>query len=157
MSRVITKRLLLLSVLFVTIVGSSYLIYKNNYKTELVLSKEVTYYLPGQKNNCKWILQTEQDLENTPGETTEVRIGIPEAQTMGYLSGRIEVGPHNTLILAFIPPGSQKNKTPVILTADYSEKKLPVNFIRFRWVQSSTITILIFDNEMSCISSRVSK
>tara|TARA_B100000900_G_C20466316_1_gene669443 strand:+ start:430 stop:903 length:474 start_codon:yes stop_codon:yes gene_type:complete len=157
MTRVLTNRWVLLCVLFVTIVVSSFLIYKNNFQPELVLLKNTTYYLPGQRNNCKWILQVENDLKNVPGETTEIRIGIPEVQADGYLSGRVEVGQHNNLMLAFIPPGSQKNKVPVILTADYSEQKLPIDFLRFRWVQSSTITILIFSSEERCIISRNAK
>jgi hypothetical protein len=157
MSNIKSKRVLLLCVLLVTIISSVFLTYQNTNKVELVLSKEKTYFLPGQKNNCKWILQVSQDLKNIPGETTEIRIGIPEAQSLGYISGRIEVGPHNTLILAFIPPGSQQNKVPVILTADYSEKELPVDFIRFRWVQSSAITILIFSSEDSCNTFRNKK
>ena len=157
MLRVLGNKWILLIVLCTTIVVSAFLIYKNNFKPELVLSQDVTYYLPGQRNNCKWILQVDNDLRNTPGETTEIKIGIPEVQAGGYISGRIEVGQHNNLMLAFIPPGPQKNKVPVILTADYSEQELPINFLRFRWVQSSTITILIFASEEKCIASRGKK
>ena len=157
MLRVLGNKWILLIVLCITIVVSAFLIYKNNFKPELVLSQDVTYYLPGQRDNCKWILQVDNDLRNTPGETTEIKIGIPEVQAGGYISGRIEVGQHNNLMLAFIPPGPQKNKVPVILTADYSEQELPINFLRFRWVQSSTITILIFASEEKCIASRGKK
>ena len=157
MLRVLGNKWILLIVLCTTIVVSAFLIYKNNFKPELVLSQDVTYYLPGQRNNCKWILQVDNDLRNTPGETTEIKIGIPGVQAGGYISGRIEVGQHNNLMLAFIPPGPQKNKVPVILTADYSEQELPINFLRFRWVQSSTITILIFASEEKCIASRGKK
>ena len=154
MTRVLINRWVLLCVLCVTIAVSSFLIYKNNFQPQLVLSKDVTYYLPGQRDNCKWILQIKDDLRDIPGETNEVRIGIPEVQTDGYLSGRVEVGEHGNLMLAFIPPGTQKNKVPVILTADYSDQELPISFLRFRWVQSSTITILIFSTEEACIVSR---
>tara|TARA_R110002110_G_scaffold372708_2_gene582736 strand:+ start:2300 stop:2620 length:321 start_codon:yes stop_codon:yes gene_type:complete len=98
-------------------------------------------------------MQTDHDLYNTPGETTEIRIGIPIVQKMGFISGRIEVGPHNTLILAFIPPGQSKAKIPVVLTADYSEKALPINYVRFRWAQSSAITILLFSDKQTCLAS----
>ena len=157
MIRVLTNRWVLLSVLSATILASSFLIYKNNFQPQVILSKDVTYYLPGQRDNCKWILQVKDDLRDIPGETTEVRIGIPEVQTDGYLSGRLEVGEHGNLMLAFIPPGTQKNKVPVILTADYSDRELPINFLRFRWVQSSTITILIFSDEGACMASRNGK
>ena len=88
MIRVLTNKWILLLVLFLSIITSSYLIYKNNFRPETILLKEVTYYLPGQRNNCKWILQVDNNLKNIPGEPTEVRIGIPEAQAGGYLSGR---------------------------------------------------------------------
>jgi hypothetical protein len=98
-------------------------------------------------------MQADHSLYNTPGETTEIRIGIPSVQKMGFIRGRIEIGPHNTLILAFIPPGKAKKKVPVVLTADYSEKTLPIDFLRFRWAQSSTITILLFSNKQKCLYS----
>jgi hypothetical protein len=147
----------LLTVLATIITASAFLIYKNNFQPKLILSKDVTYYLPGQKNNCKWILQAENNLRDVPGETSAIRIGIPDVQAGGYLSGRIEVGPHKNLILAFIPPGPGGSKVPVILTADYSDRTLPINFIRFRWVQSSAITILVFASEEACIYSRNGK
>jgi len=157
MTRVLTTKRILLVLLTIAILVSSFLIYKNNFQPKVVLVENTTYYLPGQDNNCKWILQAENNLRNIPGETTEIRIGIPAAQTLGYLSGRVEVGPHNTLILAFVPPGPKTNKIPVILTADYSEKSLPIDFLRFRWVQSSAITILVFSDRDACIASRARK
>ena len=157
MTRVLTTKRILLLLLTVTSLVSSFLIYKNNFQPKIVLADNITYYLPGQNDDCNWILQAENNLRNIPGETTEIRIGIPAAQTLGYISGRVEIGPHNTLILAFIPPGPKTNKIPVILTADYSEKSLPIDFVRFRWVQSSAITILVFSNKDACIASRVRK
>jgi hypothetical protein len=157
MTRVLTTKRILLALLIVATLVSSFLIYKNNFQPKVVLAQNTTYYLPGQNDDCNWILQAENNLRNIPGETTEIRIGIPAAQTLGYISGRVEVGPHNTLILAFIPPGPKTNKIPVILTADYSEKSLPIDFVRFRWVQSSAITILVFSNKDACIASRVRK
>jgi len=153
MIRVLTrKRVLLLVLGFVSLLAAS-LIYYNSIKPKVVLSGNITYYLPGQRSNCQWVMQADHNLYNTPGETTEIRIGIPSVQQMGFISGRIEVGPHNTLILAFIPPGKSKNKVPVVLTADYSEKILPIDFLRFRWAQSSVITILLFSNKQKCLSA----
>jgi hypothetical protein len=157
MTRVLTTKRILLVLLTIAILVSSFLVYKNNFQPKVVLVEKTTYYLPGQSDDCNWILQAENNLRNIPGETTEIRIGIPAAQTLGYISGRVEVGPHNTLILAFIPPGPKTNKIPVILTADYSEKSLPIDFLRFRWVQSSAITILVFSNKDTCVASRTRK
>ena len=157
MTRVLTTKRILLVLLTIAILVSSFLIYKNNFQPKVVLVENTTYYLPGQNDDCNWILQAENNLRNISGETTEIRIGIPAAQTLGYISGRVEVGPHNTLILAFVPPGPKTNKIPVILTADYSEKSLPIDFLRFRWVQSSAITILVFSNKDTCVASRTRK
>ena len=153
MIRVLTRKRVLLFILGTVSLLTASLIYYNSIKPELVLSGDVTYYLPGQRSNCQWVMQADHNLYNTPGETTEIRIGIPAAQKMGFISGRVEVGPHNTLILAFIPPGKSKDKIPVVLTADYSEKTLPIDFVRFRWAQSSAITILLFSSKNKCLSS----
>jgi hypothetical protein len=157
MIRVLTRKRLLLFILTIVSLVAASLVYYNSIKPRAVLLGDITYYLPGQHSNCQWVMQADHDLHNTPGETTEIRIGIPAAQKMGFISGRIEVGPHNTLILAFIPPGKSKNKIPVVLTADYSEKTLPIDFVRFRWAQSSAITILVFSDKDACILSRVKK
>jgi hypothetical protein len=150
MKRVLTAKKLLFSILFVISLFSAALVYKNNTQPELILSEDITYYLPGQNNNCRWILQAENNIRNIPGESSHIRIGIPEIENRGYIAGRIEVGSHKTLILAFIPPGSSKNKTPVILIADYSKNELPIKSIRFRWNQSSALTILLFSDQESC-------
>ena len=157
MIRVLTRKRVLLFILTTVSLVAASLVYYNSIKPKIVISGDITYYLPGQHSNCQWVMQADHNLYNTPGETTEIRIGIPAAQKMGFISGRIEVGPHNTLILAFIPPGKSQNKIPVVLTADYSEKTLPIDFVRFRWAQSSAITILVFSNKDACIASRVRK
>jgi len=150
MKRVLTTKKLLFSILFVISLFSAALVYKNNTQPELILSEDITYYLPGQDNNCHWILQVENNIRNVPGESSHIRIGIPEIENRGYIAGRVEVGSHKTLILAFVPPGLSKNKTPVILVADYSEDELPIKSIRFRWNQSSALTILLFNNQKNC-------
>ena len=153
MIRVLTRKRVLLIILGIVSLLAASLVYYNSIRPRVVLSGTITYYLPGQHSNCQWVMQTDHDLYNTHGETTEIRIGIPVVQQMGFISGRIEVGPHNTLILAFIPPGQSKNKIPVVLTADYSEKTLPINHVRFRWAQSSAITILLFSDKETCLAS----
>ena len=157
MIRVLTRKRILLSSLMLVSLATAALIYYNNVMPREVMSADVTYYLPGQHNNCKWVLQADNSLYNTPGDGSEIRIGIPAAQQMGYISGRIEVGPHNTLILAFMPPGKSKDKIPVVLTADYSEKPLPIDFLRFRWAQSSAITIVLFSSKEQCLASESAK
>ena len=121
------------------------------------MSKDTTYFLPGQHNNCLWIIKLDNNIRNKVGSSSEIKIGIPQAQKMGYLAGTIEVGRDQTLILAFNPPGTKKDRPPVIMTADYSLQNIPIKSIRFRWIQSSVITVVMFDNRKTCIDSRAVK
>ena len=121
------------------------------------MSKRTTYFLPGQHDNCLWIIKLDNDIRNKPGSSSEIKIGIPQAQKMGYIAGTIEVGRDHTLILAFNPPGTKKGRPPIIMTADYSLQNVPIKSIRFRWVQSSLITVPMFDDRNICLASRVKK
>jgi len=151
----ISKRLLI-SCLIGTIAISSFLVYKNT-QPEILFSKDITYYLPGQGNNCLWVIQLDNNIRNFLGSNSEIKIGIPQAQKMGYLAGRIEVGRENTLILAFNPPSPDVSRPPVVMTADYSTQNLPIKSIRFRWTQSSLVTVILFQDKNQCLASRVRK
>ncbi len=154
-TKITSKKLLIVSLLLSVAVSAS-LVYKNT-QPSVLLSKHRTYYLPGQQNNCLWIIKLDNNIRNHPGSNSEIKIGIPQAQKMGYLAGRIEVGRDNTLILAFNPPGAKPDRPPVVMTADYSTQNLPIKSIRFRWTQSSLVTILLFEDKEICLASRVRK
>tara|TARA_R110000823_G_scaffold224813_1_gene352702 strand:- start:27 stop:497 length:471 start_codon:yes stop_codon:yes gene_type:complete len=154
-TKITSKKLLIISLLL-SVVVSALLIHKNT-QPSVLLSKDTTYYLPGQQKNCLWIIKLENNIRNHPGSNSEIKIGIPQAQKMGYLAGRIEVGRDNTLILAFNPPGAKPDRPPVVMTADYSTQNLPIKSIRFRWTQSSLVTVLLFEDKEICLASRVRK
>ena len=137
-----------------TVLLTAFIVYKNN-KPQILLSKHTTYYLPGQQNNCLWVIQLDNNIRNYLGSNSEIKIGIPQAQKMGYLAGRIEVGKENTLILAFNPPSANASRPPVVMTADYSTQTLPINAVRFRWTQSSLVTVVLFQHQEECLASRV--
>ena len=150
---------LLVSLLFLSIGLSGILVYKNT-KPSILLSKDTTYFLPGQRNDCLWVIQLNNNIQNQVGSNSEIKIGIPQAQKTGYLAGRIEVGRDNTLILAFNPPTSKTIKIrtpPVVMTADYNIQRLPIRSIRFRWIQSTLITVVLFNDRNVCLASRVRK
>ena len=147
---------LLVCCLVITVIISTFLAYKNT-QPQILLSQKTTYYLPGQQNNCLWVIQLNNDIRDYLGSNSEIKIGIPEAQKMGYLAGRIEVGRENTLILAFNPPTVKASKPPIVMTGDYSTQVLPIESIRFRWTQSSLITVILFNNRNTCLASRVRK
>jgi hypothetical protein len=115
------------------------------------------YYLPGQKNNCLWIMRLDNDIRDIPGDSSQIRIGIPIAESRGYLGGRIEVGTHKNLILAFSGSEGAIQKNLILLTADYSGMKLPIETIRFRWNRSTVITVLLFTDKERCLASRVAQ
>ena len=147
---------ILICCLLTTIAGSIFLIQKN-LQPRVLLSKDTTYFLPGQRKDCLWVVQLDNNIQNQIGSSSEIKIGIPQAQKMGYLAGRIEVGRDNTLILAFNPPTSKTTTSPIIMTADYSTHNLPIKSIRFRWTQSTLITVVLFSNRNVCLTSRVRK
>ena len=153
--KLLSKRILFCC-FFITLLVSTILVQKNLQPSTL-LSKNITYYLPGQKNNCLWVIQLDNSVKDYLGSNSEIKIGIPQAQKMGYLAGRIEVGKENTLILAFNPPQAQINKPPIVMTADYSSHKTPIESIRFRWTQSSLVTVILFNDRNTCLASRVRK
>ena len=64
MTRVLTTKRILLVLLTIAILVSSFLIYKNNFQPKVVLAEKTTYYLPGQSDDCNWILQAENNLRN---------------------------------------------------------------------------------------------
>ena len=103
------------------------------------------------------MIQLDNNIRNFLGSNSEIKIGIPQAQKMGYLAGRIEVGRENTLILAFNPPSADTSRPPVVMTADYSLQNVPIKSIRFRWTQSSLVTVILFQNKDQCLASRTKK
>jgi len=100
-------------------------------------------------------MRLDNDIRDIPGDSSQIRIGIPIAESRGYLGGQIEVGDHQNLMLVFTPMKTGKKSLPVLLTADYSGMTLPINSVRFRWNKSSAITILLFKSRNQCLASRV--
>ena len=146
---------ILLGLLGLTLLVTSLLLYFNSIIPPVVLSENTTYYLPGQRNNCLWIMRLDNDIRDIPGDSSQIRIGIPAVENRGYLGGRIEVGAHQNLMMVFSPMRAPKNSLPVLLTGDYSGMKLPIETIRFRWSKSSAITVLVFRSRNQCLASRV--
>ena len=145
------RRKLLLMILLASSAFSAFFYYKNEIQPQELLLKNTSYFLPGQNKKCQWILQLENTLRDIPGDSSAIRIAIPSAQAYGYVGGRIEVAPHKNLILAFIPPGARTHKMPVVLTAGYEDAELPLKHIRFRWVRSSVLTVVLFRDRDSCL------
>lgn len=157
MKRLSSLKILLISVLCASLITSAALVLINASTPAVVLHHDATYYLPGQNNNCLWILRLDSDVRDLLGDSSEIRIGIPEAEKRGYLGGRIEVGESHTLILAFNPPQAPASRAPIILTAAYGDSQLPIKHVRFRWNQSSLVTVVMFRNRLECLASRAMK
>jgi len=43
------------------------------------------------------------------------------------------------------------------LTAAYGDSQLPIKHVRFRWNQSSLVTVVMFRNRLECLASRAMK
>ncbi len=150
------KKFLIVCLILVSIVSGA-LIYYNSVIPPVLFSQDTIYYLPGQKNNCLWIMRLDNDIRDIPGDSSQIRIGIPIAESRGYLGGRIEVGTHKNLILAFSGSEGAIQQNLILLTADYSGMKLPIETIRFRWNRSTVITVLLFTDKERCLASRVAQ
>ena len=96
-----TRRNILL-ILLVLVSGLSLYYYtKANSLHSTVIPSKSTFYTPGQHENCKWIIHFSNKITTEPGDNSPAQIGIPEVIKDGYISGIIQNGPGNSLLLAF--------------------------------------------------------
>ena len=114
-----TKLLSLLLLASCLIAGGSYYVFAER-RPSIVIPKQTTYYLQGQRKNCLWVLQTLDSLDNKVNSMTRIAIGIPSATKLGLIKGAIQVSKGNQLLLAFAMPGMEKYP-PIILSADIPE------------------------------------
>ena len=145
-----TKVLSLTFILSCLVAASSYYYFAEQ-RPAIVIPKQTTYYLQGQKRNCLWVLQTLDSLDNNPNSMTRVAIGIPSATKMGLIKGAIQVSKGNQLLLAFAMPGMEKYP-PIILSADIPSD-LPARILSFRWLGSDTFKMNLFHTQEACLES----
>ena len=94
------------------------------YKT--IIPKQTTYYTPGQKNNCKWVVHVSSKITTEPGSNSAIQIGIPEVIKDGYIAGIIQHAPGNSLLFAFKLPTQSKDSPPFVMTHVFKKEDLPL-------------------------------
>ena len=90
-------RVTLLGILALTAAVSLHLQIKAENVYNTVVPKKTTFYTPGQKDNCKWVIHVSDTITTEPGSNSPIQIGIPEVIKEGYIAGILQNAPGNSL------------------------------------------------------------
>ena len=146
-------RVTLLSILALTAAVSLHYQIKINHLHKTIIPKETTYYTPGQKDNCKWVIHVSEKITTEPGSNSPIQIGIPEVIKDGYIAGILQNAPGDSLLLAVKLPTQSKNSPPLVMTHVYNKDNLPLKKIRFRVFSSTVLTMILYDSYEACIEA----
>ncbi len=146
-------RVTLLGILALTAAISLYLQIKANHLYQTVVPKETTFYTPGQKDNCKWVVHVSQKITTEPGSNSPIQIGIPEVIKDGYIAGILQSGPGNSLLFAFKLPTQSPESPPLVMTHVYEKEDLPLMEARFRVFNSTALTMVLYNTYEACIEA----
>ena len=146
-------RVTLLSILALAAAIALHFQIKANNLHKTIVHKETTFYTPGQKDNCKWIVHVSQKITTEPGSNSPIQIGIPEVIKDGYIAGILQNGPGNSLLFAFKLPTQSKNTPPLVMTHVYNTDKLPLKKARIRVFNSTVLTMILYDSYDACIEA----
>jgi len=151
---VLSRRREILFVLLALSGAVSYYYYAMaNIQYPTVIAKKSTFYTPGQHNNCKWVIHISDAITTFPGDTSSVQIGIPEVIKDGYISGILQSGPGNSLLLAFGLPNQTPGTPPLVMTSSYDKKTLPLKKMRFRVFNSSLLSMTLYPTYEGCVKA----
>ena len=146
-------RVTLLGVLALTAAIAFHFQIKANSLYQTVIPKQTTFYTPGQKENCKWVVHVSNKITTEPGSNSPIQIGIPEVIKDGYIAGILQNAPGNSLLLAFKLPTQSKKSPPFVMTHVYDKNKLPIKKSRFRVFSSTVLTMVLYDNFEDCVEA----
>ena len=146
-------RVTLLSVLALTAAIALHYQIKANPVHETIVPKQTTFYTPGQKDNCKWIIHVSQKVTTEQGSNSPIQIGIPEVIKDGYIAGILQNAPGDSLLLAVKLPTQSKDSPPLVMTHVYDKEKLPLTKARFRVFSSTVLTMVLYDSYDACIEA----
>jgi len=149
----IKLRVTLLSILALAAAISLHLQTKANDLYQTIVPKQSTYYTPGQRNNCKWIIHVSHEVTTEPGSNSPIQIGIPEVIADGYIAGILQHAPGNSLLFAFKLPTQPKDTPPLVMTHVFDTKKLPLKEARFRVFNSTALTMVLYDTFEKCVEA----
>ena len=146
-------RVTLLSILALSAAISLHLQIKANSINKVIVPKETTFYTPGQKDNCKWVVHVSQKITTDSGSNSPIQIGIPEVIKDGYIAGILQNAPGDSLLFAFKLPTQSKNSPPLVMTHVYDKNKLPLRKARFRVFNSTALTMVLYDSYDACVEA----
>ena len=146
-------RVTLLSVLALVAAISLHLQIKANSIHKTIVPKETTFYTPGQKDNCKWVVHVSQKITTEPGSNSPIQIGIPEVIKDGYIAGILQNAPGDSLLFALKLPTQSKNSPPLVMTHVYDRNKLPLKKARFRVFNSTALTMVLYNSYEACVEA----
>ena len=146
-------RVTLLSVLALVAAIALHFQSKANDLYKTIVPKQTTFYTPGQKDNCKWVIHISQKVTTEQGSNSPIQIGIPEVTTDGYIAGILQNAPGDSLLLAVKLPTQSKNSPPLVMTHVYDKNKLPITKARFRVFSSTVLTMVLYDSYDACIEA----
>ncbi len=149
----LTRKVTLLGILALSIAVSAHLYIKANSLHKAVISSRSTFYTPGQHSNCKWLVHFSNEITTETGDNSPAQIGIPEIIKDGYISGIIQNGPGNSLLLAFKLPTQSDKTPPIVLTATYSLEDLPLKTISFRVFNSTAMRMVLYSTQEKCVEA----
>jgi hypothetical protein len=143
-----TRLGILLSLLAVA--GLTY--YEISHRPALVFKKDTSYFMSGKNRDCNWQVFFEKDVYLKRGSFSNVFIGLPEKQKLGAIKGIVE-STDSDLLLAFSFPG-KFSSPPIVLTSRHQSIKIPYESVRFKLLNSSILTILIYKDQETCMKMR---
>jgi len=124
-----------------------------NIEYPTIIVKKSTFYTPGQHDNCKWFIHITDEVTTFPGDTSSTQIGIPEVIKDGYISGILQSGPGNSLLLAFSIPNQPPSAPPLIMTSSYKKDELPLRTMKFRVFNSTVLSMTLYSTYEECIQA----
>ena len=146
-------RVTLLSILALTAAIALHYQTKANDLYKTIIPRGTTFYTPGQKNNCKWIIHVSQKVTTEQGSNSPIQIGIPEVIKDGYIAGILQNAPGSSLLLAVKLPTQSKDSPPLVMTHVFDKEKLPIKKARFRVFSSTVLTMVLHDSYDACIEA----
>ena len=153
MFRILTRKVILLGVLAIASTLSVYYYVKANSIHKTVIPGKSTYYTPGQHDNCKWVVHFSNEITTQEGDSSPAQIGIPEVIKDGYISGIIQNGPGQSLLLAFKFPAQSNRTPPIVFTSTYVLDELPLKTISFRVFNSTLMRMILYSTEEECVEA----
>ena len=144
------KKLPRLSILLalLAVLGITYIV-SVDFKPVIVFAGKTTYYVPGKNNLCDWVAYVERDVTREAASFSRVFIGIPKVEVRGSVVATLEA--HDDKAILSYNLTSEKKSMPIVMVGNLSNKLLPIERIRFRWLKSTLLTLPFYSSRERCL------